>query len=137
MTQAALIPDVKKQSPKKSDTPHPGETHRLIKLYCDLYKDRYGEAPLITAKAAGILKRVLALAGPVLLEERLRFFMRWNDAFVVDGGHDLCLIESQWQKMIAASKASQRGVTRFTCTHTPPCRDSVAHGRRQILEMKR
>lgn len=127
MAGSPLFP--RKDPKPKAPDPYPGETQKLVVLYMRLYKQRFGEAPLLTGRDVGTLKRLLKLGGPEKTTERLTFFMQWHDPFVVDCGFSIAVFERQWPKI---TSLLQRTTTspQMQCQHLPPCRDAAEHSRK-------
>lgn len=127
----------RKVGPPKAPDPYPGETQKLIVLYARLYRQRFGEAPDLSGRDAGTLKRLLKLAGPEKTTERLIFFMEWMDPFVMDCGFSIGVFERQWPKITSLlQRTTTPGLSRIACQHQPPCRDVAEHSRRYVEEMR-
>ena len=74
----------------------------VIKIYCELFKGRYKQNPVITAKDAGIALRIstLPLNVPLLLKK----YFESNDKFIIDNKHSMNIIESQANKIMIEKK---------------------------------
>lgn len=81
-------------------------TRDFIASYCEAWKAKYGENPIITKKEAGIAQRLIAIPNIDWLMER---FFESTDPFIVKNGHSLSIVESQLNKLLATGGNRDNG----------------------------
>ncbi len=95
--------DVRRKAKRKAVAPVPGgAVQRLIGIWVGLYERRFGEKPVITPRDGAALKRLVLHAGADVVEHRLPLFLELDDAYIAGEGYPLVLLQSAWNKLIAA-----------------------------------
>lgn len=76
------------------------KTKSFIASYCDRFKFRYGSAPVIQGKDAGIAKRIAQSIGEEKMELYLDAFFSMPDAWLVKTKHPLGAFETKMNEIV-------------------------------------
>ncbi len=92
---------------KAAPTP-PGAIQRLIGVWASLFEARYREKPIITARDAAALKRLIGHADVATVERRLRAYLDLDDPYISGQGYPLALMLGAWNRLIATDRQPLR-----------------------------
>ncbi len=102
-------------------TPTPWETHdapdvqRLMQVYHDAFRDRFGECPIVAEPDWAALKRLIGAGkSPPDIRDVIRHVLASDDGRMIDGGFKLRQIAAEYQGIkIALRKGVAYGTARF------------------------
>lgn len=97
-------------TPKKKRASAPplpnGVVQRLLGIWVGLFETKFHEKPVILPRDGAALKRLISHAGAEAVERRLPRYLALEDAYVIAEGYPLVLLQSSWNKLIVAEKAT-------------------------------
>ena len=107
----------------------------LMQQYQSLYRDRYGECPVVSGQEYVNISKLLKQYGSQVVSARLNAFYQWDDPWVDKVGRTLGVFYKQWNSLATwVAKRSQSSESVVGCRHVPACRSAVDHSRKVIQE---
>lgn len=127
-----LIPVRRKKPKPKVPSKYPGELKRVMFLYMAIYRQKFHRPPIVGGRDWAMLKRLIETYTPILVEERLRFFMQSADEFLQRAGYTIGVFHARWMSFDAVFQ--KRGGS--TCQCDPKCLTPAAHTRKMTAALK-
>lgn len=108
-----------------SEQPKPPRANEIIVEYVERYREKYGTAPVITPKDAGIAKRISKAVGSKA-KEFIRGYLSMDDPWFKTKSHDLATLESNLNKIQNSISGVKRHDERGTDYYIDPVARIVA-----------
>jgi len=114
----------------------PSEKQETVAHYCDLFKARYGETPVIAAKDAGTLGRLVTTHGGSVVRERLKLWFDDLDPFAATAGHGVGAFVATWNKTTAllARQNGRETAANPASALSPNARKTLEAGKRYLQD---
>jgi len=101
-TEPANLVAAPQPPPLKTTTKFGSEASKVIAVYCESFKKRYGVNPTLDGKAVGILKSLSRELGTQRAIDCCSVYLQMGDQWFVTRNHDVATLKSNLTKVGAA-----------------------------------
>ena len=134
--------DIAGTAPKAAKAALPsGDVRRVIDAYGSLYRERYGEDPVLGGSAFGPCAALVRQHGATVVMERLAILSKWirDDAFMARMGFTFSTLQSQWARVAERAHTSQavaKAAAPADCRHIPRCQTAQSHTQKYLADVR-